>query len=84
MDSLRYWTELGIASHLGLSYVVEDFLNDGADVNAKSGKYDAALIATADGGHEKIVEMLLDHNADVNAKRWKIWHCANSGSSWRT
>ncbi|MCJ1264872.1 hypothetical protein MMC22_004747 [Lobaria immixta] len=68
LENLRNWTELRIASHLGLSYVVEDFLNTGADVNAKSKKYGTALISAAAKGHERIVEMLLNHNADVNAE----------------
>ena len=39
------WTSLGISSLLGLKYVVESFLNEGADVNAQGGDYGNALQA---------------------------------------
>ena len=41
------WTSLGIASLLGLKYVAESFLNEGADVNAQAGDYGNALQAAS-------------------------------------
>lgn len=60
------WTELEIASYFGLTYVVEGFLNDGADVNAGSGAYGSALQAASRNGYHRIVKTLLDKGADVN------------------
>ncbi len=62
------WTSLGIASLLGLKYVAESFLDEGADVNAQGGRYGNALQAASSGGHEKVVQMLLEKGADVNAQ----------------
>ena len=68
---LDNWTDLGIASQLGLIYVVEDFLNERIDVNAFNGKwnyYGTALMMASAEGHKEIVEMLLNQNAKVNAE----------------
>ena len=63
------WTSLGIASLLGLQYVAESFLDEGADINADGGgEYGNALQAASDEGHENVVKMLLDKGADVNAQ----------------
>ena len=62
------WTSLGIASLLGLKYVAESFLNEGADVNAQCGFYGDALQVASSGGHDQVVQMLLDRGADINAQ----------------
>lgn len=62
------WTSLGISSLLGLKYVAESFLNEGADVNAQGGEFGNALQAASSGGHDQVVQMLLDKGADVNAQ----------------
>ena len=62
------WTELGIASLLGLTYVAEGFLNEGADVNAQGGDYGNALQAASYRGYDRVVQMLLDKGADINAQ----------------
>ena len=62
------WTELGIASLLGLTYVAEGFLNEGADVNAQGGEYGNALQAASSRGYDRIVQMLLEKGADTNAQ----------------
>ena len=69
-EYLRFeaWTSLGIASLLGLRYVVETFLNERADVNAQGGEYGNALQAASKGGHDQVVQMLLAEGADVNAQ----------------
>ena len=60
-EYLRFegWTSLGIASLLGLRYVVETFLNERADVNAQGGEYGNALQAASRGGHDQVVQILL-------------------------
>ncbi|MCJ1260613.1 hypothetical protein MMC22_000475 [Lobaria immixta] len=62
------WTELGIATQLGLFHVVKGFLNEGADVKDVNGSYGTALQIASAEGHEKIVKMLLNNNEDVNVK----------------
>ena len=66
--SLIRWTELGIATWLGLFHVVEGFINEGADVNGVNVGYGTALQIASAEGHEKIVKMLLNNNAGVNSK----------------
>jgi hypothetical protein len=60
------------------STLVKDFLDAGADVNAKDEEgYTALMMAIKDGPHgqlkynelEKIVQLLVDKGADVNAKQ---------------
>ncbi|KAJ5157603.1 NACHT nucleoside triphosphatase [Penicillium canariense] len=48
--------------------VVEILLANGADVNARGGKYSNALQAASHIGNEKAVKILLAKGADVNAK----------------
>lgn len=62
------WTGLGIASLLGLKYVAESLLNEGADVNAQGGYYGNVLQAASSRGHDQVVQMLLYKGADVNAQ----------------
>jgi ankyrin repeat protein len=63
------WTDLILASFLGLKQVSREMLrNENPDVNAEGGYYDTALQAASAEGHSEIVQMLLDHGANVNAK----------------
>ena len=62
------WTSLGIASLLGIRYVIETFLNESADVNAQGGDYGNALQAASVRGHNQVVQMLLEKGADVNTQ----------------
>ncbi len=62
------WTSLGIASLLGLKYVVESFLYEGADVNAQGGEYGNALQAASSRGHDQVVQILLEKGVDINAQ----------------
>jgi len=59
-------TPLIAAAHEGRSDVVRFLLDQGADVNAVSGGWNA-LVAAAHQGHVKTVGLLLDRGADVNA-----------------
>lgn len=80
---LRYSkaTELMIASLLGLTNVVEEFLSEGADVNAQSGGHGSALYAASEGGHSQIVPMLLDKGAKVNAQGGRYNNALQAASS---
>jgi hypothetical protein len=54
------------AALLGLSNVVKQLLNAGADVNMQDEWYGSALMAASLGGHENTVKTLLESGADVN------------------
>ncbi|KAH8744416.1 hypothetical protein F5882DRAFT_455073 [Hyaloscypha sp. PMI_1271] len=63
------WTDLALASYLGLTLTVEDVLREeGADVNVQGGYYGTALRAASAGGYQDIVQILLDKGADVNVR----------------
>ncbi|KAK3947728.1 ankyrin repeat-containing domain protein [Pseudoneurospora amorphoporcata] len=63
------WTDLTLASYLGLRLVVEDILaKEKIDINAQGGDYGTALQAASARGYKEVVEMLLDKGADVNAQ----------------
>ena len=64
----KRWTDLALASYLGLNLTVEDILaEEEIDVNADGGKYSMTpLHAASLKGHKEIVEMLLSKGADVN------------------
>lgn len=72
----RQLDQQGIASQLGLTYVIENLLAEGTEVNAVNGKlgtrdYGTALIFAPGKGDKKIVGMLLNQYADVNAEGWE-------------
>jgi ankyrin repeat domain-containing protein 50 len=63
------WTDLALASYLGLTFVVDDILTqEVVDINAQGGHFGNALQAASSEGHEKVVELLLGKGADVNAQ----------------
>ncbi|SPO07333.1 uncharacterized protein DNG_10027 [Cephalotrichum gorgonifer] len=78
------WTDLTLASFLGLNLVVKDILalspdqspeedkskqEDRKGTSAKgNGDYNTALVAASARGHKEIVEMLLEKGADINAQ----------------
>ena len=74
-ETQNYWfskslrgSSLAIASWLGLVYVVEDILNEGADVYAQHWRFDNALSIASYRGHYQVVQLLLENGADVNTK----------------
>ena len=76
------WTSLGIASLLGLRYVAESFLDEGADVNALSNRlYGPALHVASLRGHFQVVQMLLERGADVNAQNEFQYNALQRASS---
>lgn len=63
------WTDLALASYLGLKLTIEDILiKEKTDFNAQAGCYGTALQAASSQGRKKIVEILLNRGADVNAE----------------
>ena len=60
------WSKLVLASFLGLTDVAEEFLNEGADINAQGGYYGSALQAASAEGHDQVVQTLLRNGAEVN------------------
>ncbi|KAI1754784.1 hypothetical protein F4782DRAFT_462126 [Xylaria castorea] len=56
------------AALVGLNQVIQTILDNGANVDAKGGRYGNALQAASFNGHEDIVQMLLNSGANVNAQ----------------
>lgn len=56
------------ASLAGLADLARLLLKDGANVNAKGGKYNNALQAASAEGYHMVVELLLESGAEINAK----------------
>ncbi|CAI6080125.1 unnamed protein product [Clonostachys chloroleuca] len=63
----RFPPTLYYASLVGLSWLVEGLLEDGADINAK-GHDGTALNVALDRGHDEIVHLLLQAGADADAR----------------
>ncbi|CAH0002529.1 unnamed protein product [Clonostachys byssicola] len=70
--SLDFWSLVPLppglyyASLVGLSWLVEGLLEDGADINAK-GNHGTALHVAVYRGHDEIVHLLLQAGADADA-----------------
>jgi len=71
--SIQSGNPLHIASYCGHERVIRQLLDVGAEVNARSGQYQYALIAASAAGHRPIVQMLLDEGANINAKNKENW-----------
>ncbi|KAF2458453.1 hypothetical protein BDY21DRAFT_220776, partial [Lineolata rhizophorae] len=69
--NLQYagWSDLALASYLGLKQVVQAILlEEKADVDIQGGDYGRALQAASAEDHREVVHILLDAGADVNAQ----------------
>lgn len=67
IDFIEKWTDLALASFLGLRDIVRDMLaEDGLDVNARTHSWGGALQVAVWCERVEIVKMLLDNGADVN------------------
>ena len=62
------WTELGIASYLGLASIAKRFIEEGADINSQSGPWGNALQTASSVGHDQVVAILLEMGADIDAR----------------
>lgn len=61
-------TPLMVAAGHGYVAIVQELLNSGAEVEAKSKNRGTALSSAVTGGHAEVVRLLLAHGADVNTK----------------
>ena len=61
-------TSLAVASLAGLVDVVEEFLTEGADVDAQDDFHGSALQAASSKRHYQVVQILLERGADINAQ----------------
>ena len=70
------------ASVYGDTKLVRKLLDEGADVNAKSGSGSTALMMASSKGHKEIVAMLLEkkYGADVNVKNNEGWTALDRAS----
>ncbi|KAJ5056268.1 hypothetical protein J3E72DRAFT_388715 [Bipolaris maydis] len=73
-------TPLYCASLLGLDTVVEQFLTQNSDPNARGGTYGNALQAASVRGHDNIVKLLLSAGADVNAQDGQFTNALQAAS----
>ncbi|KAL3317425.1 hypothetical protein Ciccas_003915 [Cichlidogyrus casuarinus] len=73
------------ACSYGREWMVEEFINQGIDVNWKSHIYDSCPIHVASQGKPKIVEMLIKANCDVDSKdlseNTALHHAAMTGEN---
>lgn len=61
------WNGLEVALSFGLAYVVNDYCNEGADINALNIRYgSSALMIASSKGHDQTVQVLLDKGANIN------------------
>ncbi|KAJ7763139.1 ankyrin repeat-containing domain protein [Mycena maculata] len=77
-----YTIELCKASERGYIDIVQLLLDNGADVNAESGYYGAALQRASWYGHTDIVQLLLDNDADINAEGGSEYGSALQAATW--
>lgn len=64
------WTDLAIASFLGLRGIVEDMLaKNEPNINAESAYFGSALIAAVSSNNMGTTKLLLDHGANVNSEK---------------
>jgi ankyrin repeat protein len=59
------------AALVGNSLAVQVLLAEGADANARGGRYDYALVAAANKGHIDVVQVLLWNGAEIDAQSEK-------------
>lgn len=64
----RLCSPIYYASLLGLRSVVSELCSNGADVNARGGRYGNPLQAASHKGYTALVQQLLDKDANVNAR----------------
>ena len=71
-------TNLHVVSSFGMQHFVEDYLNQGADVDARDSVGMTALHKAAKYGHIEVVQLLLDAGAAIGIRdRWN-----NSALAW--
>jgi ankyrin repeat domain-containing protein 17 len=73
MTRIKYLTPLMRASAVGLAPSVEEFINEGMDINARGPRDSTALMFAAAGGYLDIVKLLVEEGADTEAKEDGGW-----------
>ncbi|KAJ2975567.1 hypothetical protein NQ176_g5452 [Zarea fungicola] len=67
LERFSGWTDLAVASHLGLYTIVEDMLSaENVEVNAWSAGVGTALEAAVESSQVELVDLLISRGADVN------------------
>lgn len=56
------------ASLEGVTYIIQEMLNNGADISTIWGKYGDALQAASSRGHLEVIQTLLNHGVDINMR----------------
>jgi len=76
MDAPMIFTHLLVASWLGQVRIVEQLLDEGADINSRSKKYGTALNIAAARKDKDMTRMLLDRNARarLGGKEYSVLH----------
>ena len=64
------FTDLILASELGLAALVKHLMPTGIDINAKDNEGASALNRAVVTGHHEVVKILLDNGADIEAGGW--------------
>lgn len=74
-------TPLMLAAFRGHTAAVVNFLERGADVNARDKDGDTALMFAAYGGHALVVALLLQYGANVYARARNGWTAKKAAQS---
>lgn len=64
--SFKDWSDLAVASFVGISPIVQKLLRDGADINEICAGYGSALHSAVAGSHKTVASLLISEGAKVD------------------